>query len=78
MMAAWGGTTTAYRDDWLDIIATGKKEGWFKVFYGNVEEHERARLARRHAASGQGELSGEPGARRGLHHRLHRADLEDR
>lgn len=37
MMAAWGGTTTAYRDDWLNIIATGKKEGWFKVFYGNVE-----------------------------------------
>jgi pSer/pThr/pTyr-binding forkhead associated (FHA) protein len=37
MMAAWGGTTTADRDDWLDIIATGKKEGWFKVFYGNVE-----------------------------------------
>jgi pSer/pThr/pTyr-binding forkhead associated (FHA) protein len=37
MMEAWGGTTTAYRDDWLNIIATGKKEGWFKVFYGNVE-----------------------------------------
>ncbi len=37
MMASWGGTTTAYRDDWLDIISTGKKEGWFKVFYGNVE-----------------------------------------
>ena len=37
MMAAWGGTTTADRDDWLNIIATGKKEGWFKVFYGNVE-----------------------------------------
>ena len=44
MMAAWGGTTTADRDDWLDIIATGKKEGWFKVFYGNVEEHERTGL----------------------------------
>jgi pSer/pThr/pTyr-binding forkhead associated (FHA) protein len=37
MMAAWGGTTTADRDDWLEIIATGKKEGWFKVFYGEVE-----------------------------------------
>lgn len=37
MMEAWGGTTTADRDDWLDIIATGKKEGWFKVFYGNVD-----------------------------------------
>ena len=37
MMQAWGGTTTADRDDWLDIIATGKKEGWFKVFYGNVD-----------------------------------------
>jgi pSer/pThr/pTyr-binding forkhead associated (FHA) protein len=37
MMAAWGGTTTADRDDWLEIVATGKKEGWFKVFYGNVE-----------------------------------------
>lgn len=37
MMAAWGGTTTADRDDWLQIVAQGKKEGWFKVFYGNVE-----------------------------------------
>jgi pSer/pThr/pTyr-binding forkhead associated (FHA) protein len=37
MMAAWGGTTTADRDDWLQIIEQGKKEGWFKVFYGNVE-----------------------------------------
>ena len=37
MMAAWGGTTTADRDDWLEIVAAGKKEGWFKVFYGNVE-----------------------------------------
>lgn len=36
LMQAWGGTTTADRDDWNVIIETGTREGWYKVFYGNV------------------------------------------
>ncbi|MDX2157488.1 MAG: FHA domain-containing protein [Hyphomicrobiaceae bacterium] len=36
LLAAWGGTTTADRDDWNRIIETGTKEGWYKVFYGTV------------------------------------------
>lgn len=36
LMAAWGGTTTADRDDWNVLIETGKAEGWYKVFYGSV------------------------------------------
>lgn len=36
LMAAWGGTTTADREDWNEIIETGKREGWYKVFYGSV------------------------------------------
>ncbi|MFM9938423.1 MAG: FHA domain-containing protein [Hyphomicrobiaceae bacterium] len=36
LMRDWGGTTTADRDDWNVIIETGTREGWYKVFYGNV------------------------------------------
>jgi len=36
LLATWGGTTTADRDDWNRIIETGAKEGWYKVFYGKV------------------------------------------
>ena len=36
LLAAWGGTTTADRDDWNQIIEQGTKEGWYKVFYGKV------------------------------------------
>ena len=36
LMRAWGGTTTADRDDWNRMIAQGTREGWYKSFYGNV------------------------------------------
>ena len=36
LMAAWGGTTTADRDDWNQIIEQGTREGWYKIFYGKV------------------------------------------
>lgn len=36
LMRAWGGTTTADRDDWNQIIEQGTREGWYKIFYGNV------------------------------------------
>ncbi len=36
LLAAWGGTTTADRDDWNVIIETATREGWYKTFYGTV------------------------------------------
>ncbi len=36
LMAMWGGTTTADRDDWNRIIEGGTKDGWYKIFYGKV------------------------------------------
>ena len=36
LLAAWGGTTTADRDDWNRIIEAGTKDGWFKVYHGKV------------------------------------------
>lgn len=36
LLANWGGTTTADRDDWNRIIEQGTREGWYKVFYGKV------------------------------------------
>lgn len=37
LLATWGGTTTADRDDWNGIIEQGTREGWYKTFYGSVE-----------------------------------------
>ncbi len=36
LLATWGGTSTADRDDWNRIIEDGTREGWYKLFYGNV------------------------------------------
>lgn len=30
----WGGTTTAKRKDWLNIVATGLREGWYQIRFG--------------------------------------------
>jgi hypothetical protein len=38
MLAAWGGTTTADRADWIRIIEAGKREGWYRVYYGDVKK----------------------------------------
>jgi pSer/pThr/pTyr-binding forkhead associated (FHA) protein len=38
MMAAWGGTTTADRTDWVRIIDAGKREGWYRIYYGDVKK----------------------------------------
>jgi pSer/pThr/pTyr-binding forkhead associated (FHA) protein len=34
----WGGTTTADRQDWRDIISTGIAEGWYEIRFGAVSE----------------------------------------
>ncbi len=36
LLATWGGTSTADRDDWNEIIEKGTAEGWYKIFYGKV------------------------------------------
>jgi hypothetical protein len=39
-----GGTTTAERSDWIEIIERGTEEGWYKPVYGST-------LATRHATT---------------------------
>ena len=40
LMQKWGGTTTADRSDWDAIIAEGKKDGWYRPFFGKVKSIE--------------------------------------
>ncbi|MEO0970569.1 MAG: hypothetical protein AAFX80_20140, partial [Cyanobacteria bacterium J06639_18] len=39
--AQWGGTTTADRIDWQNIIEEGLSEGWYKIEFGKVTKVER-------------------------------------
>ena len=72
LLATWGGTTTADRDDWNEIIEEGTQEGWYKIFYGTVasmtyqDGHVVTRLDE------QGEIPGEPRSVGRLCRRLHR------
>ncbi|MCP5099831.1 MAG: FHA domain-containing protein [Chloroflexi bacterium] len=34
----WGGTTTADRVDWRDMVSEGVKDGWYKIQFGKVED----------------------------------------
>ena len=38
LMSDWGGTTTAERSDWIEIINVGKREGWYRAYYGEVDK----------------------------------------
>lgn len=40
LLTLWGGTTTSSRNDWRQIIATGRKEGWYDIQFGAVERVE--------------------------------------
>jgi pSer/pThr/pTyr-binding forkhead associated (FHA) protein len=40
LLAQWGGTTTADRGDWDTIVAEGKRDGWYRPFFGSVEHIE--------------------------------------
>lgn len=37
----WGGTTTAKRRDWQELIERGLNEGWYQIRFGQVEQVER-------------------------------------
>ncbi|NNF57007.1 MAG: FHA domain-containing protein [Rhodothermaceae bacterium] len=41
LLQAWGGTTTADREDWSDLIAQGRREGWYHIREGEVDRVER-------------------------------------
>lgn len=38
LLAAWGGTTTADRNDWKQMVAQGLREGWYRTEYGAVRD----------------------------------------
>ncbi|GAB4434878.1 MAG: hypothetical protein OHK0015_25080 [Chloroflexi bacterium OHK40] len=62
LLGEWGGTTTARRRDWVELIERGLREGWYQVAFGEVERVERdsaGRLSTTVRARGQvrGELS---------------------
>ncbi|QUY43614.1 FHA domain-containing protein [Acaryochloris marina] len=35
-LADWGGTTTADRQDWKDLVQTGLDQGWYQITFGEV------------------------------------------
>ncbi len=41
MLAEWGGTTTARRREWVEIIERGLREGWYQSVFGRVERFGR-------------------------------------
>jgi pSer/pThr/pTyr-binding forkhead associated (FHA) protein len=41
LLADWGGTTTADRQDWQQITAQGISEGWYQITFGEVLDVER-------------------------------------
>jgi pSer/pThr/pTyr-binding forkhead associated (FHA) protein len=38
LLQAWGGTTTADRKDWREMIEQGLREGWYEIQFGNVQQ----------------------------------------
>ncbi|MCZ6544882.1 MAG: FHA domain-containing protein [Chloroflexi bacterium] len=40
LLEAWGGTTTANRGDWQEMIADGTREGWYRAEFGTVDSVE--------------------------------------
>jgi pSer/pThr/pTyr-binding forkhead associated (FHA) protein len=42
LLADWGGTTTADRHDWRQIIQEGLVQGWYQIVFGEVERVEPA------------------------------------
>ncbi len=37
LLESWGGTTTADRQDWRDIVNLGLQQGWYRIIFGTVE-----------------------------------------
>ncbi|MDY7022592.1 MAG: FHA domain-containing protein, partial [Cyanobacteriota bacterium] len=41
LIEIWGGTTTASRPDWQNIVKQGLSQGWYRIVFGNVEQVEK-------------------------------------
>ena len=41
LLKPWGGTTTADRKDWQEMIEMGLKEGWYNIRFGDVVKVEK-------------------------------------
>ncbi|WP_199292211.1 FHA domain-containing protein [Coleofasciculus sp. FACHB-712] len=41
LLADWGGTTTADRQDWRRMVEEGIRQGWYQITFGEVERVER-------------------------------------
>jgi hypothetical protein len=37
LLATWGGSTTGDRRDWREIVARGRREGWYRLVFGEVK-----------------------------------------
>ena len=37
LLEVWGGTTTANRSDWREIVNQGLEQGWYRIIFGTVE-----------------------------------------
>lgn len=48
LLSDWGGTTTADRHDWQDMIDQGIRSGWYRILFGEIKdlqrEHDRLRI----------------------------------
>lgn len=40
LLDQWGGTTTANRKDWRNIVNQGLRQGWYRIMFGTVERVE--------------------------------------
>jgi len=40
LLAVWGGTTTAERADWVELIDRGTREGWYQIRFGEIQRLE--------------------------------------
>lgn len=59
LLTDWGGTTTADRYDWQNIIDEGIKEGWYQITFGqviNVEQDGQNRTITHIQEKGLGEM----------------------
>lgn len=41
LLTDWGGTTTASRQDWRQIVSKGQGEGWYTIAFGQVDRVEQ-------------------------------------
>ncbi|MEB3283040.1 MAG: FHA domain-containing protein [Lyngbya sp.] len=41
LLESWGGTTTASRQDWREIVNQGLTQGWYRIVFGTVEKVEK-------------------------------------